>query len=155
MTDALIAQAIAKMKRYGLVLGGDGHAFGLGSMTDARWKTFFDTMAAEGLYPKGLDYKKAYDLALRAQHLAEFSMIALLRCRQSRKTLPRMAREALRDLDLSHVRGGRVRLAAGAQRLRQVHGAAADRRAARAGRRHGRIVRAAGPRSALCSRNRR
>ena len=31
-------------------------------MNDARWKTFFDTMVAEGVYPKTLDYKKAYDL---------------------------------------------------------------------------------------------
>ena len=62
MTDGLIAQAIQKMKSYGLVLSGDATAFGLGTMTDARWKTFFDTMSSEGLYPKTLDYKEAYDL---------------------------------------------------------------------------------------------
>jgi NitT/TauT family transport system substrate-binding protein len=57
MTDGLIAQAIAKMKSYAIVP--QDH---IGAMTDARWKTFFDTMSSEGLYPKGLDYKKAYDL---------------------------------------------------------------------------------------------
>ena len=31
-------------------------------MTDARWQTFHQTMAAQGLYPKTMDYKKAYDL---------------------------------------------------------------------------------------------
>jgi NitT/TauT family transport system substrate-binding protein len=63
MTDAIIAQSIAKMKQYHLVLNADGRAFGLGAMTDSRWKTFYDTMAAEGLYPRGMDYKKAYDLS--------------------------------------------------------------------------------------------
>jgi NitT/TauT family transport system substrate-binding protein len=43
-------------------MSGDATTLGLGSMTDERWKTFFDTMSAEGLYPASLDYKKAYDL---------------------------------------------------------------------------------------------
>jgi NitT/TauT family transport system substrate-binding protein len=59
MTDGLIAQAIAKMNAYHLAETQDG---ALGTMADARWKTFFDTMASEGLYPKTLDYRKAYDL---------------------------------------------------------------------------------------------
>ncbi|MBV9549338.1 MAG: ABC transporter substrate-binding protein [Alphaproteobacteria bacterium] len=62
MSDAVIAQAIAKMKQYNLVLSKDGQDFGLGSMTDRRWQIFYDTMVAEGLYPKGLDYKKAFEL---------------------------------------------------------------------------------------------
>ena len=57
MSDGLIAQAISKMKSYGIVTPD-----GIGAMTDARWKVFFDTMSSEGLYPKGMDYKKAYDL---------------------------------------------------------------------------------------------
>ena len=31
-------------------------------MTVLRWKQFFAAMSAEGLYPKNLDYRKAYDL---------------------------------------------------------------------------------------------
>lgn len=62
MTDGLIAQAIAKMKSYGIVMSGDSAEFGLGAMTDTRWKTFFDTMASEGLYAKSLPYRNAYDL---------------------------------------------------------------------------------------------
>ena len=58
MTDGLIAQAIAKLKSYKIT---DAQS-GIGEMTDARWKMFFDTMASEGLYPKTLDYKKAYTL---------------------------------------------------------------------------------------------
>jgi NitT/TauT family transport system substrate-binding protein len=62
MTDALLAQSLAKMKNYDLVLAKDGRTYGLGSMTDARWKTFYDTMTAEKIYPAGLDYKKVFDL---------------------------------------------------------------------------------------------
>jgi NitT/TauT family transport system substrate-binding protein len=62
MTDDLIAQSIAKMKSYGLVMGGDAAKLGVGAMTDATWKSFFDTMSSVGLYDKKLDYKKAYGL---------------------------------------------------------------------------------------------
>ena len=62
MSDDVIAQAIAKMKRYGIVMSGDAKTLGLGAMTNARWKTFFDDMSDEGIYPKALDYKKAYTL---------------------------------------------------------------------------------------------
>ena len=62
MTDDLIAQAIAKMKSYGLIMGGDAAKSGVGAMTDATWKSFFDTMSAVGIYDKTLDYKRAYDL---------------------------------------------------------------------------------------------
>jgi len=63
MTDAILKQALDKMKQYGMLLSGDGLAFGLGSMTDKQWKLFYDTMASEGLYPRGLDYKRAFDLS--------------------------------------------------------------------------------------------
>ena len=62
MTDALIAQAIEKMKSYGIAMSGDAVSLGLGSMTDARWKTFFDTMSSEKLYDPALPYSNAYDL---------------------------------------------------------------------------------------------
>jgi len=63
MTDALIAQAIDKMKRYGIVVSGDAKGQrDIGTMTNARWKIFFDTMSSEGLYAKSLDYHRAYDL---------------------------------------------------------------------------------------------
>jgi NitT/TauT family transport system substrate-binding protein len=50
------------MKQYQLVTGGDAPAYGVGAMTDKRWKQFYDVMSAQGLYPKGMDYTKAYDL---------------------------------------------------------------------------------------------
>jgi NitT/TauT family transport system substrate-binding protein len=60
--DALIAYGIAKIKQYGIVDSGDAKAMGIGAMTDARWKDFYDTMSKAGLYPPGMDYKKAYTL---------------------------------------------------------------------------------------------
>ncbi len=63
MTDDILRQAHDKMKAHQMVMSGDGKAFGLGSMTDQRWKLFYDTMAGLGVYPKGLNYKKAYDLS--------------------------------------------------------------------------------------------
>lgn len=69
MTDGLIVQAIAKMKSYGIVMSGDAAVHGLGAMTDARWKTFFDTMSSGGLYAKTLPYRGAYDLRFVANDL--------------------------------------------------------------------------------------
>jgi NitT/TauT family transport system substrate-binding protein len=61
-TDDLIAFGISKMKEYGIVTGGDAATMGIGTMTDARWKSFFDVMVAQKVYPADLDYKKAYTL---------------------------------------------------------------------------------------------
>lgn len=62
MTDALIAQAIQKMREHGMALSGDTETLGLGAMTDARWKEFFDVMSAQGIYPADLNYRDAYTL---------------------------------------------------------------------------------------------
>jgi NitT/TauT family transport system substrate-binding protein len=62
MNDALIAYGVAKIKEYGIVDSGDAKQDGIGAMTDARWREFFDTMAKAGLYPPDMDYKKAFTL---------------------------------------------------------------------------------------------
>jgi len=62
MTDDLIAQAIQAMRAHGIALSGDAMTMGLGAMTDARWKSFYDEMAKEGVYPAGLDSRRAYTL---------------------------------------------------------------------------------------------
>ena len=62
MTDALLAYSIAKMKEYGIVDSGDTIKGGIGAMTDARMKDFFDKMVASGVIKGGIDYKKAYSL---------------------------------------------------------------------------------------------
>ena len=62
MTDDVIAQAIAKMKSHGLVMSGDAQTLGIGAMTEQRWKLFFETMAAGGLYDRKLPWRNAFDL---------------------------------------------------------------------------------------------
>jgi NitT/TauT family transport system substrate-binding protein len=62
MTDALLAYSIAKMKEYGIVDSGDALTLGIGAMTDARMKSFFDKMVRVGVVKAGIDYKRAYTL---------------------------------------------------------------------------------------------
>lgn len=62
MNDELIGYGIAKIKQYGVVDSGDAKTMGIGAMTDARWQDFFATMTKAGLYPAGMDVKKAYTL---------------------------------------------------------------------------------------------
>jgi NitT/TauT family transport system substrate-binding protein len=62
MTDDLIAQAIAKLRGHGIALSGEAQTLGLGAMTDARWKEFYDVMSKEGIYPAGMNYRDAYTL---------------------------------------------------------------------------------------------
>ena len=62
MTDDLLAQAIEKLKSYGIVKSGDADAGGIGVMTDARWTEFFTIMSKNGVYPETLDHKQAYTL---------------------------------------------------------------------------------------------
>ena len=66
MTQDVIDQARAKLKSYGIVDGGDATSGGIGAMTDARWRTFFDMAASQKVYPQTLDYKKAYTLQFLA-----------------------------------------------------------------------------------------
>jgi NitT/TauT family transport system substrate-binding protein len=62
MSDDKIAYAIRVMNEKGIVRSGDALKLGIGAMTDPRWKSFYETMAAAGVFPKGLDAKKAYSL---------------------------------------------------------------------------------------------
>ena len=62
MTDGRIAYSISKMKERGIVDSGDSLELGVGVMTDARMKSFFDKMSKASFFPANLDYKKGYDL---------------------------------------------------------------------------------------------
>jgi NitT/TauT family transport system substrate-binding protein len=63
MTPDVLAQARDKMRSYGIVDSGDAARLGPGAMTDARWSAFFTAASSEGVYPKTLDYHRAYDLS--------------------------------------------------------------------------------------------
>jgi NitT/TauT family transport system substrate-binding protein len=62
MTDELLAHARDVMKRYGIVDSGDAKENGIGAMTEARWRDFFETMVKAGVYPADMDFKSAFTL---------------------------------------------------------------------------------------------
>jgi NitT/TauT family transport system substrate-binding protein len=63
MTDDKIAAGIRLMKENGIVDSGDSLKLGIGAMTDAQMKSFFDKMVKAGVVPAGLDYRRSYTLA--------------------------------------------------------------------------------------------
>ena len=62
MDDAQIAYSIQKMKDFGIVDSGDTAKLGIGAMTDARVKSFFDRMVKVKSQKPDIDYRKAYTL---------------------------------------------------------------------------------------------
>lgn len=62
MDDAQIAFSIAKMKEYGIVDSTDTLKLGIGGMTDARHKSFFDRMVKAKLVEANIDLAKSYTL---------------------------------------------------------------------------------------------
>lgn len=62
MTEALLDYGRGALKSHGIVDSGDAKASGIGAMTDARWKDFYESMVQAKLYPADMDYKKAFTL---------------------------------------------------------------------------------------------
>ena len=62
MTQKLIDYSRDTIRKHGIMDSGDAVESGIGAMTDARWREFYAQTQAEGLYPAGLDVKKAYTL---------------------------------------------------------------------------------------------
>jgi NitT/TauT family transport system substrate-binding protein len=62
MDDARIAYSIARMKEFGIVDSGDARTLGIGAMTDARIKDFFDKMVRAGVVKPNIDYRRSYTL---------------------------------------------------------------------------------------------
>ncbi len=62
MSEDVIAQAIARMKSNGVVLGGDAATLGIGAVTEARMKKTFDTMVEHKLVdPTKVDWRKTFN----------------------------------------------------------------------------------------------
>lgn len=55
-SQALLDQAREKMRQYSIV--GDGS----GAMTESRWADFFQVASQQGVYPKDLDWRRAFTL---------------------------------------------------------------------------------------------
>lgn len=60
MPADLIGFGHQTMIARGIVNSGDAETLGIGAMTDARWQAFYRSMTAVGVYPPGIDIKKAY-----------------------------------------------------------------------------------------------
>ncbi|MBI4921048.1 MAG: ABC transporter substrate-binding protein [Devosia nanyangense] len=60
MTDAQIAYSIKALKDNGILVSGDAVEKGIGCITDARQKEFFDMVAKLGLVDANLEYTKGY-----------------------------------------------------------------------------------------------
>jgi NitT/TauT family transport system substrate-binding protein len=60
MKADVLAQARDKMKTYGLIKPADGSP--IGTMTDGRWKDFYQMASGLGVYAKDLAYRDAYTL---------------------------------------------------------------------------------------------
>ena len=69
MTDEQIAFSIAKMKEYGIAVSGDAVDKGIGCMTDARWKAYYEEGVKVGLYEAGIDYSQAFNAEFVCQGL--------------------------------------------------------------------------------------
>jgi NitT/TauT family transport system substrate-binding protein len=61
MPQDVLDQAREKMKAYAIVAAGPDAP--IGEMSDARWAEFFAVASGQGVYPKTMDYKRAYTLA--------------------------------------------------------------------------------------------
>ncbi len=60
MPQDLIDFARGVMKARGIVDSGDALTMGIGAMTEARWKAFYESQVAVGVYKAGIDISKGY-----------------------------------------------------------------------------------------------
>jgi NitT/TauT family transport system substrate-binding protein len=60
MTDGQLDYTIKMLKQYGILESGEAKDKGIGCMTDAKYKKFFDQMVAIKLFDASMDYKKAF-----------------------------------------------------------------------------------------------
>ena len=60
MSEAAIAYSVATMKSFGIVDSGDTQKLGIGAMTEARMKSFFDKMVRSSVVKSTVDYRKSY-----------------------------------------------------------------------------------------------
>jgi len=63
ISDEQIAFSIQTMKDYGIVDSGDALEKGIGCITDAQVKSFYDKMVKAGVVKAGLDISKSYSTA--------------------------------------------------------------------------------------------
>ena len=111
MTDALLAYSVAKMKEYGIVDSGDSLKAGIGAMTDARMKDFFDKMARAGVVKPDARLQKGLYAAIRQQGCRRRSAAEAVTTRDGRSSHTRTGHRfaARRRQDFSERRRGLAR----------------------------------------------
>jgi NitT/TauT family transport system substrate-binding protein len=62
MTDAQLTYSIAQLRATAAVTAGDAAKFGIGTMTDARWKVTRDFLVRNDLLRESTDWRAAYTL---------------------------------------------------------------------------------------------
>ena len=62
MTDDLLAWSVKQLRNYGIVDSGDAVELGIGAMSEARVRAFYDKMVAAGVVKAGLDWRRSYTL---------------------------------------------------------------------------------------------
>lgn len=62
MSEGQLAFSVAKLKERGVVDSGDSLTLGIGAMTDARVRSFFEKMSGAHVFPVDLDYRRGYTL---------------------------------------------------------------------------------------------
>jgi NitT/TauT family transport system substrate-binding protein len=67
MPADLLAHARTVLRDQEVVEGGDAVTMGIGAMTEARWREFFEVASSQGVYPPNMDWKKAFRLDLLAR----------------------------------------------------------------------------------------
>ena len=67
MSEELLAYGVAKMKDHAIVDSGDAKKDGLLTMSDARWRATVDFLKLTRLAKPGVDYTKAWSLAVVRQ----------------------------------------------------------------------------------------
>lgn len=72
MKPDIIENAISVMRERGLVHSGDTLTEGVGTMTSARWKSFFDTMADNAVFEKDLNWEKSFTTYFTDRGQAQF-----------------------------------------------------------------------------------
>jgi NitT/TauT family transport system substrate-binding protein len=60
MSEGQLAFSVAKLKERGIVDSGDSLSLGIGAMTDARVRSFFEKMAKAGVFPADLPIARGY-----------------------------------------------------------------------------------------------
>ena len=60
MPEALLAYAVAAMKQHGIVDSGDAAKLGIGTMSEARVKSFYDKMVRAGVVKSSVDWRRAF-----------------------------------------------------------------------------------------------